>query len=69
MTDDLVKRMRAVPRDYDLYDHDIIYEAADRIEELEGALCRIWVLNQRGDKFKDEIDMVVSTAMDGKTND
>jgi hypothetical protein len=37
MTDDLVKRMRAVERDYDLYDHDIIYEAADRIEELEKA--------------------------------
>jgi hypothetical protein len=41
MTDDLVKRMRAVPRDYDLYDHDIIYEAADRIEELEAALRKI----------------------------
>jgi len=38
MTDDLVKRMRAVERDYDLYDHDIIYEAADRIEELEARL-------------------------------
>lgn len=41
MTDDLVQRLRAVPRDYDLYDHDIIYEAADRIEELENALLEI----------------------------
>jgi hypothetical protein len=41
MTDDLVKRMRAVPRDYDLYDHDIIYEAADHIEKLENALSEI----------------------------
>jgi hypothetical protein len=41
MTDDLVKRLRAVPRDYDLYDHDIIYEAADHIEKLENALLEI----------------------------
>ena len=47
MTDDLVKRMRAVPRDYDLYDHDIIYEAADRIEELEAVLLEI--ANAAGD--------------------
>ena len=38
MTDDLVKRLREVPRDYDLYDHDIIYEAADRIKALERQL-------------------------------
>jgi hypothetical protein len=39
MTDDLLKRLRAVERDYDLYDHDIIYEAADRIEALERELA------------------------------
>jgi hypothetical protein len=39
MADDLVKRMRAVERDYDLYDHNIIYEAADRIEALERELA------------------------------
>ena len=44
-------------------------DAADRIKELEGALCRIWVLNQRRGKFKDEIDMVVSAAMEGETDD
>ena len=41
MTDDLVKRMRAVERDYDLYDHDIIYEAAARIEELQAQLKEV----------------------------
>ena len=41
MTDDLVKRLREVPRDYDLYDHEIIYEAADHIEKLENALSEI----------------------------
>ena len=45
MTDDLVKRMRAVERDYDLYDHDLIYEAADRIEELEFVLRFISNIN------------------------
>ena len=65
MTDDLVERLRG----YCDGDNDLMDAAADRIKELEGALCRIWVLNQRGDKFKDEIDMIVSTAMDGKTDD
>ena len=41
MTDDLVARLREVPRDYDLYDHEIIYEAADHIEGLEYALRSI----------------------------
>jgi len=75
MTDDLVTRLRKWAFKFcgkgeqeDLAS-DAMSEAADRIKELEGALCQIWVLNQRGDKFKDEIDMVVSTAMDGKTDD
>ena len=35
MRDDLVKRLRAVGRDYDFHENALIYEAADRIEELE----------------------------------
>jgi hypothetical protein len=69
MEGDLVTRLRIWSEYEDGFINDRCGEAADRIEELEKALCRIWVLNQRGDKFKDEIDMVVSTAMDGKTND
>ena len=38
MTDDLVKRLRTIERDYDRYENDLIYEAADRIEELQAAL-------------------------------
>ncbi len=38
MTNDLVKRLRTIERDYDRYENDLIYEAADRIEELEKAL-------------------------------
>lgn len=61
MTDDLVKRMRAVERDYDLYDHDIIYEAADRIEELQAQLKEVegtnWILvqtiNSLGDALRE----------------
>jgi uncharacterized protein YbaP (TraB family) len=43
-------------------------DANKRIKQLEGAVCQVWVLNNRRDRFKDEIDMVVSTAMDGETN-
>ena len=61
MTDDLVKRMRAVERDYDLYDHDIIYEAAARIEELQAQLKEVegtnWSLvqtiNSLGDALRE----------------
>jgi hypothetical protein len=73
MTNDLVERLRGYC-DGDaclapVSTKEMIDCAADRIKELEGALCRVWVLNQRRGKFKDEIDMVVSAAMDGKTND
>ena len=66
---DLVTRLRIWFEQEEGFVFDICGEAADRIEELEKALCRIWVLNQRRGKFKDEIDMVVSAAMDGKTDD
>lgn len=59
MTDDLVKRMRAVERDYDLYDHDIIYEAADRIEQLEEALDML--LSESEDVF---VCMADATGID-----
>jgi hypothetical protein len=44
-------------------------DAHKRIEQLEGALCQVWVLNNRRDRFKDEINMVVSTALGEKTDD
>ena len=34
MTDDLVKRLRDVGRDYDFHENALVYSAADRIEAL-----------------------------------
>jgi hypothetical protein len=73
MTDGLVKRLRGYC-DGDaclapVSTKEMIDCAADRIEELEKALIRVWVLNQGQGSFKSEIDMVVSAAMDGKTDD
>jgi hypothetical protein len=67
MTDDLVKRLRAVPRDYDLYDHDIIYEAADRIEELEAALRLIANTDPAGDQHWP--GRMARFVLDGGAND
>lgn len=69
MTDDIVARLRrdlASGLSASIGDTE---EAADRIEELEKALIRIWVLNQGRGSFKSEIDMVVSVVIDGETND
>ena len=69
MSDDLVARLRrdlASGLSASIGDTE---EAADRIEELEKALIRIWVLNQGQGSFKSEIDMVVSVVIDGETND
>jgi hypothetical protein len=72
MTDDLVKRLRDGWTEHGVsneFDEDVLLISADRIEELEKALIRVWVLNQGQGSFKGEIDMVVSVAMDGKTHD
>jgi hypothetical protein len=69
MEGDLVTRLRIWFEQEEGFVFDICGEAADRIEELEKALIRVWVLNQGQGSFKSEIDMVVSVAMDGKTND
>ena len=66
MTDDLVKRMRAVERDYDLYDHDIIYEAADRIEALEKAL-RYYAKGYEN-PFGDDDSLIARKALEGKND-
>lgn len=69
MEGDLVTRLRIWSEDNDAFINDLCGDAANRIEELEKALIRVWVLNQGRGSFKSEIDMVVSVAMDGKTND
>lgn len=69
MEGDLVTRLRIWSEDNDAFINDLCGNAANRIEELEKALIRVWVLNQGRGSFKNEIDMVVSVAMDGKTDD
>jgi hypothetical protein len=69
MEGDLVTRLRIWSEYEDGFINERCGEAANRIEELEKALIRVWVLNQGQGSFKGEIDMVVSVAMDGKTHD
>jgi hypothetical protein len=44
--------------------HAAMLAAADRIEMLEGALCQIWVLNNRRNRFRDDINTVLFAVLD-----
>lgn len=69
MTNDLVKRLRTIERDYDRYENDLIYEAADRIEELQDTIAKIQYTNLRRDMNVETRTIVIDRLCRGRKNE